>query len=69
MRIVRTETYEYWGALIREKYIDCDHDCSTCDEKCKRAKKCPNCGGYYDTEEYEYCPECGYDPFVEHDTD
>lgn len=66
MRIVRTETYEYWGAPIREEYVECDHNCDTCDEVCDIAKRCDNCGEYYDAEEYDYCPHCGYDPFVEH---
>lgn len=65
MRFTSHEHYEYWGARIREEYVECDHDCSTCDEKCKWAKKCPNCGEYYDTEEYDYCPHCGHDPFVD----
>lgn len=57
MRIVRTE---------KNKYIECDHNCHTCRIKCDKSKRCDNCGENYDTEEYDYCPYCGYDPFVGH---
>lgn len=65
MRWVERERYNYWGHVVSEAYVTCDHECETCEEKCEHSKRCKECGGYYDTDEYDYCPYCGHEPLMD----
>lgn len=60
MKWTETETYPYWGATCTRSYIECDHNCYTCDEECEHSHRCSHCGTLYDDEYYNRCPECGY---------